>query len=105
VQILECSMDDNGAAVVGPYVQRFRPNHPVGWQERTAILTFLQVPIIAPGWVPKMVFIDRQGEIREQHQGEEPFFKDQRASVQGALERLLAVPAPAQKKKRGGKKR
>jgi hypothetical protein len=97
-------MDDNGASVVPMYVQRFRPNHPVGWQDRGAILTFLEVPIIVPGYVPKMAFIDRQGIIREQHQGEDPFFKDQRTSIKGALDRLLAVPEPAQKK-RGGKRK
>jgi len=96
-------MEDNGAAVVPPFVQRFQPAFPVGYADRAAILTYMEVPIIAPGWVPKMVFVDRKGIIRAQYGGEDPFFKEPRGSIRAKLDELLAAPAPNPRK--SGKKK
>lgn len=97
------AMDEKAAQVLPMYIQRFRPAYPVGWNDRPDVLNFLQIPIMVPGYVPKMAFIDRQGVIQSQYGGEQPFFKDTRASVRTELDKLLKPAAPA-KKKSGRKK-
>jgi hypothetical protein len=97
------AMDDNAAKVVPAYIQRFKPAYPMGWSDRIEVLGFLQIPIMRPGYVPKMAFIDREGVIRSQYGGDEPFFKHTGASVRAELDKLLkASPArrtpPARKK-------
>ena len=98
VQVLACAMDPNGAQVVPGFIERFQPAFPVGYTEHTAALTFMETSVIAPGFVPKMAFIDRQGVIREQHAGEEPFFKTPDPSIRASLDALLKASPAAGKK-------
>jgi hypothetical protein len=80
------------------YVQQYQPNHPVGSLDSTVALTFLQIPIMMPGYVPKMVFIDRGGVIRHQYTGEDQYFTgDQYRAIRGTLEELLKPPSPTRK--------
>jgi hypothetical protein len=97
VQIVMAAMDDNGSLVVPPFVQRFRPTYPLGWIDRFEALNFLQVPVMMPGYVPKMAFIDREGVVRSQYGGEQPFFKNTAASVRDELDKLLKAAQPARK--------
>jgi hypothetical protein len=99
VQVLMSAMDMAGALAVKEFVQRFRPPFPVGYNPHTDALAFMQTPIIAPGFVPKAAFIDREGIIREQHDGGEPYFKTTEASVRNTLDAMLAQES---KGKKGG---
>ncbi len=100
VQILMAAMDEKAPALVPAYIQRFQPAYPMGWAPHQDALAFMQVSLVAPGYVPKVAFIDRNGVIRSQYGGEEPFFKNAAASFRAELDRLLKEPAGTGKKRR-----
>ena len=100
VQVLECAFNDDAEHLVAGFIQRFQPNFPVGWNNRAAVMAYLQHNILDPRplYVPHMVFLDRGGIIREDVAGEEDFFKDPDAAIRKVLEKLLKPPrsgAPA----------
>ena len=99
------AMDMNGAAALPEFIQRFRPPFPVGYNPHTEALTYMQTPLIAPGFVPKMAFIDQQGVIREQHSGEEAYFKMPAASIRKSLDELLKSAPAAKKGAKGSRPR
>jgi peroxiredoxin len=99
VQVLMSAMDQPAREALPNFIRQFQPAYPMGWNEGSAVLTFLGVSVMTPGYVPKMVFIDRQGIIRQQVYGEDPFFKTQDQSVRTTLDALLKAPATATRAK------
>ena len=98
VQVLGSAMDVGGKGLLPDFLKRFQPVFPVGYNDHVEALTFMQTPLIAPGFVPKMAFLDREGVIREQHAGEEPYFQTPEASIRNTLDGLLkASAAPRQR--------
>ncbi|HCC56485.1 MAG TPA: hypothetical protein DEQ47_04355 [Solibacterales bacterium] len=94
VQVLGAAFNDNAASLVPAFNQQFvKGAFPVGSLERTTVLEFLQLPVMAQFYVPIIVFIDRKGTIVGQHIGDEEFFRNQDVSIRGALESLLKAPA------------
>lgn len=99
---------EEGAKLATPkFIAMYRPNYPMGWNPYSDALGFLQIPVVTPGYVPKMVFIDRQGVIRAQYQGQDAIFKgDEEKNIRAELDKLLKPPArPPAKKKRATKKK
>ncbi len=92
-------------ATVPRFIQRFQPTFPVGYNAPADVLNYLQVPVVTPGYVPKMVFIDRAGVIREEHGAGstvDPYFEKPAETIRATLEQLLKAAAPAAHK---GKKK
>ena len=90
----------NPEADVNDFVAKFNVNFPVGKGTRETAYGFLQHSIMAPSfYVPQMVFIDRQGIIRAQYGGGDPFFAaNEEANIRGMVEKLLAeANTPAKK--------
>ena len=98
---------EEGAQRAAPkFIATYRPNYPVGWNPYPEALGFLQIPVVAPGYVPKMVFIDRQGVIRAQYQGQDPFFKaEEEKHIRAELDKLLKPPARPSAKRKAAKKK
>ncbi len=72
VQMLACDFVEDGPMVVPPFIERFKPGFPVGWSTVEKSFKFLQISLMTPGTVPKLVFIDRKGMIRAQYDGSDP---------------------------------
>lgn len=100
VQIVMAAMDEKAPEVVQAYIQRFQPAYPMGWVPHQDALAFMQISLMAPGYVPKVAFIDRKGIIRSQYGGEEDFFKDAAKSFRAELDKLLGEPAGGKRKKK-----
>lgn len=94
VQVLMCAFDDNAAIGVPGFISAYRPTYPMGWNDRTLALGFMDISVMTPGYVPKIVFIDAKGVIREQHEGGDPYFQDEVKSIRASLDGLLK-PEPA----------
>jgi peroxiredoxin len=103
VQILETAINQDAAELVPGFIQQFQPNFPTGYSDWHMVMEFLQIPASQPGYLPKIVFIDRKGVIRGQYAGGEPFFandQEQDKNVRAEVDKLLAATrAPARKKK------
>jgi len=98
--VVEAAVNDNPD--VPGFIERFKPNFPIGTANGDAALKYLQWPQDQRPLVPLMMFIDRQGMVRAQYSGlDEKFFDDQQDQhIREVAEKLLAEgAAPAAKKK------
>jgi thiol-disulfide isomerase/thioredoxin len=75
VQMLACDFVEDGPVVVPPFIERFKPGFPVGWTSIEKAFKFLQLSLMTPGTVPKLVFIDKKGFIRAQYDGSDPLLE------------------------------
>ena len=85
VQMLACDFVEDGPVVVPPFIERFKPGFPVGWTSIDKAFKFLQLSLMTPGTVPKLVFIDKKGMIRAQYDGSDP--------IVGSGDRLAKIKA------------
>ncbi len=105
LQVLESAIEENARGNVAGFVQQFQTPFPVGYNTNTVqVLDFLQHPTMMIPHMPLLAFIDRQGIIRGQHEGnEEPFFgPDHEQNLRNQIEALLKERPDGGKK--GGKR-
>jgi len=95
VQILGAFFNDNAAQLIPEFVTKYKPDFPVGYVTREQADQYLQHSVLKPTYVPELVFIDRNGQIRGQYDGTNDFFKDQETSIRNMVESLLKEPATA----------
>ncbi|HKE22061.1 MAG TPA: TlpA disulfide reductase family protein [Bryobacteraceae bacterium] len=93
-QVLASATDSGVPSVIAPFVNEFHPPFPVGYNtDGNAILAFLGYSRNHLPHMPILLFIDRQGTIREQHEGsdEREYFNErQEQNLQRSIEGLLA---------------
>jgi hypothetical protein len=83
-QPLAVAFNDFATMLVPDYVKQLGLSFPVGVSGRDEALSFLQHPATKLFRVPQLVFIDRKGIIRAQHEGE-----DEEAHLRAQIESLL----------------
>lgn len=90
-QVLESAVEEGAAANVPGFLKKFNPPFPVGSNTRDPVLGFLKRPAGARMLMPQLVFIDRQGMVRAQYSGEDPFFEESKAdgNIRAKIEELL----------------
>jgi len=96
-QVLASAIEDGAAAAVPGFLKKFNPPFPVGSNPRMPVLDFLQHPAAVRLSMPELVFIDRQGMIREQYSGDSPFLSDEaqaEKNLRTKIEELLSESAP-----------
>lgn len=100
-QVLASAIEDGAPAAVPDFLKSFNPPFPVGSNSRGRVLDFLQHPMAARLLMPQLVFIDRQGMIRAQYAGDDPFLEEGKAeaNLQSKIEELLKGPHSAAPKK------
>jgi peroxiredoxin len=104
-QVLGASIEDMAKLTVPGFVQQFQPAFPVGYADRSSVQDFLQHPAQFIMMMPQVVFIDRQGVIRKQVPGDDPFFaadqqeKNIRETIEGLVKEGTAQRKVAARKK------
>ena len=99
-QVLASAIDDMGKMLVPDFITRFKPPFPVGFTPLAEAQAFLQHPAMFRMLMPQLVFLDRQGMIRAQFAGDDPFFAaDQEKHIREQIESLLKAPPAAAHKK------
>jgi cytochrome oxidase Cu insertion factor (SCO1/SenC/PrrC family) len=95
-QAVESSIEENGKAFVPGFILQFSPAFPVGYLEFDTAQTYLQHNPMMILHVPGLVFIDREGRIVAQFEGDDPFMADgvQEKNIRAKIEQLLG---PARK--------
>ena len=53
------------------------------------VRAYLNHSVMAPLYVPTMVFVDRQGTIRHQYMGGDPYFNNQEKNLRDTIEEML----------------
>jgi peroxiredoxin len=100
VQVLETAINQGAAQLIPAFIQQYKNNFPTGHSDWNMVMEFLQISIMSPGYLPKIVFIDRKGIIQAQYAGENPFFADQNQdrNVRAELDKMLQASAIGVKK-------
>lgn len=97
-QVIGSAIEDMAKMAVPDFVKRFQPSFPVGYNDRNAVLEYLQHPAMLRMMMPQVVFIDRQGTIRAQYAGDDPYFgPDQEKNLRQTIESLLKENTPTSK--------
>ena len=92
VQVLAAAFNEGARALLPSFIQQFQPAFPLGWSDHITVTGFLQISIMNPGFVPKLVLIDRGGTIRKQVEGQDDFFRDPEKNTRLALDEMLKAP-------------
>jgi peroxiredoxin len=98
LQVLASAID-LPTAVPG-FVKQFNPPFPVGFNTNDEALGYLQhVPMMILH-MPAIVLIDKDGVIRAQYEGDDPFMSEgvQEKNLRDKIEELMKIGAPAGKK-------
>ena len=98
LQVVASAIDPNAEAALPLFLHNFNPPFPVGFNTNAAAGQLVQPTGKLPQ-MPLMAFIDRDGNIVAQHEGEEPFFndKDREGNLRSEIEKLLKPPAARKK--------
>jgi len=105
LQIIGSFFNDNAEQLIPGFVTQFQPAFPVGYANRDQVNEYLQHPPGKPTYVPELVFIDRNRQIRAQYTGNDDFFKDQDRNIRALVESLLKEPVTAKKSGRSAPKK
>jgi len=103
LQILGAFFNDNASQLIPGFIAQFQPTFPVGYASREQVNEYLQHPPGKPTYVPELVFIDRNRQIREQHENDD-FLKEPETNIRNLVESLLKEPASAKRTARASHK-
>ena len=97
LQVIASAIEPNASMAVPNFVKNFKPPFPVGYNDGESALSFMQHPMAKVPMMPLVTFIDRQGMIRAQYEGDDPFFGDQmeqniRKQIEGLFVVKMVVP-------------
>ena len=98
LQVLAVAVEDGAAQSVPGFIHRFNPPFPVGFtSDRAAVVDYLQHPRAVIPHMPMLVFIDKDGIIRAQFEGDAPILEEKviEENLHKQIEELLKGPAPA----------
>lgn len=97
LQVLGVSLDESAANLL-PFRQRYRFTFPLGHLEKAGAIELAGLAKDAHPYVPLIMFVDWQGYVRFQYQGNDQFFKDPdrnlRAITTGLLKQATAKQGP-----------
>jgi len=98
-QVLASAIEQDAASHVAGFLQQFNPSFPVGSNEGMTAIDWMQHPPMLSPHMPMLAFVDKQGNVRAQFEGDdEKFFGDQQEqNLRSQIEALLKDSAPAKK--------
>jgi peroxiredoxin len=90
-QVVASAVDPMSSMKVPDFIRQFQPAYPVGFNEHSAAVDYLQHPVMFKMMMPQVVVIDRKGIIRAQLAGDDKFFNqtEQEKNLRQLLEPLL----------------
>jgi peroxiredoxin len=97
-QVLASAIEEQARADVPEFVRRFNPPFPVGYNQLRQALDFMQHPPMVGPVMPLLAFIDREGVVRAQYEGQEPFLAADQVekNLRAKILELLNQGAPKQ---------
>jgi peroxiredoxin len=93
LEIIGLATNASAATDIESFRQRFGPRFPLTVSSSFECKRYAGLSVMANFYVPYMFFVDRNGQIRYEHPGGDPFYKNQAENIQSELETLLAEPA------------
>jgi thiol-disulfide isomerase/thioredoxin len=99
-QVLASAIEDVARINLPAFIRQFKPPFPVGFNNQTTAIEYLQHPPMLIPHMPILAFVDRQGVIRAQYEGDDKFFAEdqQEKNIRDKIEELLKEGATGAKK-------
>ena len=88
-QAISLPFNDDAVAAAPRFVSEHGVTHPVAAIPRERVYEFAQLSTMMRHSVPIMVFVDRRGRIRDQFEGDAPFFQNEEANFRAKILELL----------------
>lgn len=97
LQVVASAIEESAQLALPMFLKNFSPNFPVGYNTGLSAIEFMQHPVAKIPFMPLLAFIDRQGTIRAQYEGDDNnFFGDRHEqNLRAEIEGLLKPAAPA----------
>ena len=99
-QVLASAIEDVARMNLPAFIRQFNPPFPVGYDSLTVAINWLEHPPMLIPHMPILAFIDRQGIIRAQYEGDDKFLSEdqQQKNLTDKIEELLKQSAPEAKR-------
>src|SRR5579883_3671528 len=96
-QVIESAVEVGAEGMVPRFIDQFSPPFPVGFNAFADAQNFMQHSPMLIMHMPGLMFLDRQGRIVAQYEGDDPFMNEekQEANIRAKIEELLKTPAAA----------
>lgn len=89
-QVVGAAIDDNAAYQVTPFIQRYRPNFPIGFLDKDDLIKFADIPPNVRPIAPIVMFIDHKGTVRFQYYGADQWMlKDKEKNLRAITSGLI----------------
>jgi peroxiredoxin len=100
LQVLASATEDMAAAALPGFLRQFDPPFPVGINSTAEFINYMQHSPMLQLYMPGLVFIDRDGQIRAQYEGRDAFLEESgvEKNIRAKVEEMLTPPAAAPKK-------
>ena len=99
LQVVVAAGDPNAAAALGPFIGAHKPNYPLGYLDRAAIMKVANIGPKDRPFVPIMLFVDAKGAVRVQLFGNDPLMKQPEGIIRSTIRELLKEPGITAAKK------
>ncbi len=105
-QVLASAIEDMAPVALPNFLKTFNPPFPVGLNDQKTALDYMEHPIALIPHMPLVAFVDRQGTIRAQYEGDSPLLSEAQMekTIHDKIEELLK-PASAPPKKTAAKRK
>jgi peroxiredoxin len=99
-QVLASAIEDVARVNLPAFIRQYNPPFPVGFDNQTVAINYLEHPPMLIPHMPILAFIDRQGIIRAQYEGDDKFFSEdqQPKNLTDKIEELLKEGTAGAKK-------
>ena len=98
LEIVGVAINPSAAGNLDSFAKNFGAKFPLALGTRADSTKFAEISVMAKFFVPYLFFVDRNGIVREEHEGgDRRFFGDQAKNIRSALEALLKEPAKGKK--------
>jgi peroxiredoxin len=99
-QVLASAIEDIARTNLPAFIRQFNPPFPVGFDNSMVAIDYLEHPPMLIPHMPILAFIDRQGVIRAQYEGDDKFFAEdqQEKNLSDKIEELLKAGASGARK-------
>ena len=88
-QVVGAAVEDDAEHDVLPFIQRYRPNFPVGYLAKDPLIKLADIPQGVRPYVPIVMFIDHTGTVRFEYYGNDPMMKDLKKTARVIIEGLI----------------
>src|SRR5579862_513714 len=92
LQVVVVAGDPNAAAAIGPFAAAHKPNFPLGYLDRPAIMKVTNIGPKDRPFVPILLFVDARGAVRVQMFGNDPLMQKPEGIIRSTVRELLKEP-------------